>query len=303
MKNFYLFILVFLCWYAGAAQQESQFTQYMYNPMSINPGYTGSREVLTVSSIYRNQWVGVEGAPETFNFSAHSPLGLTSLANLGLDFTQDRIGISTQKSFSVNFAYILPLDRSEDIRLSLGIKAGAENLDLALHKLTIADINDSYLANLSEFSPVLGLGAFLYTDEAYLGVSSPNLLHTKKFNEVSVSTYTNKAHIYFLGGYVFPLENEVQLKPAFLIKAVSGAPLAIDLSMNIYFLERWNLGASYRLNAAFTALAGFRITDELTLGYAYDYETTTISKYSSGSHEVFLQFELWSRYRNRFRCF
>ncbi|WP_304137650.1 PorP/SprF family type IX secretion system membrane protein [Mesonia mobilis] len=303
MKQFYLYLLLFFSLSVAFGQQDSQYTQYMYNTMSVNPGYTGTREVLSVIGLYRAQWVGLEGAPRTFNFAAHTPVGGRSLANVGLDVTSDNIGASTQKSIAANFSYILPLDGREDTRLSFGVRAGVDNLDIDINRLTVADLNDPNLTNLSHFSPVVGLGSYLYTDNWYLGVSTPNLLQTKRYNDVTVATYTNKAHIYVIGGYVHEINRDLKFKPAFMLKSVSGAPLAVDLSANFYFNDKFTLGASYRLGSAVSAIAGFQASDEITIGYAYDYETTELSRYNSGSHEIFVRFELWANYRNRFRCF
>ncbi|MBW2962379.1 PorP/SprF family type IX secretion system membrane protein [Mesonia aestuariivivens] len=303
MKLKYIHILFLFFCAVVQGQQISQFSQYMYNTMSVNPGYTGTREVLSVVGLYRNQWVGIDGAPQTLNFSAHTPLGGRSLVNLGLDVVSDRIGASNQEYVAGNFSYILPLDRSEETRLSFGVKAGIENLSVDINQLLIADVNDPLLFNTSEFSPVVGMGAYLYTDQGYLGISTPNLLQTKRYNDIALSTYTNKAHIYFIGGYVWELNRNLKFKPAFLVKSVSGAPLAVDLSANFYINDKLTLGASYRLDAAVSAVVGFQISEQVMLGYAYDYETTELSRYNSGSHEVLLRFELWGNYRNRFRCF
>lgn len=303
MKQYYFHILFFFFLSVAFGQQDSQYTQYMYNTMSINPGYAGTREVLSVIGAYRTQWVGLEGAPETLNFAAHTPLGGRSLANIGLDVTSDNIGASTQKSIAANFSYILTLDRGEDTRLAFGVKAGVDNLDIDVNKLTVADLNDPHLSNLSEFSPIVGLGSYLYTDNWYLGISTPNLLQTKRYNDATVATYTNKAHIYAIGGYVWEVDRDLKFKPAFLVKSVTGAPLAVDLSANFYFNNKFTVGASYRLGSAVSALAAFQVSEQIMIGYAYDYETTELKNYNSGSHEIFLRFELWANYRNRFRCF
>lgn len=303
MKKIYIHIVFILFCKLLFSQQDSQYSQYMYNTMSINPGYTGTREVLSITGIYRAQWVGIEGAPETLNFAAHSPLGDRSLSSVGLDVTSDNIGASAQKSIAAYYSYILPLDNRAKTRLALGIRAGVDNLDININKLTVATIGDPNLTNLSEFSPIIGIGGYLYTNEFYFGISTPNFLQTKRYNDVTVATYTNKAHIYFIGGYVQEINENVDFKPAFLVKSVTGAPLALDLSANFYINEKFSIGASYRLGAAVSALAGFQIHDNIMVGYSYDYETTALSNYNSGSHEIILRFELFADFRDRCGCF
>jgi len=253
MKHFYFYNIFFFICLMSFAQQNSQFSQYMYNTMSINPAYAGTREIFSAIGVYRNQWVGIDGAPETFSFAAHAPIGGRSLANFGLDASSDRIGVSTQKSITVNFSYILPIGGKENTRLSWGVKGGLENLDININQLQVADINDPALYNASEFSPVVGIGGFLYTDNWYLGLSTPNVLQTQRYEDASISVYTNRMHLYFVGGYVYEINRDLKFKPAFMVKSVIGAPLALDLSSNFYLYDKVSLGVSYRLSSALSA--------------------------------------------------
>lgn len=278
----------------GQAQQDSQYTQYMYNTMSMNPGYTGSRGSLSMLALYRNQWVGLDGAPETLNFGMHSPIGVQGVA-LGLGFTSDKIGPSTESIISADFSYTI--DFARDVKLAFGIKGGYSLLDLDPNKLTIYNPNDYDLAQKSYGSPLVGAGFYLYSDKWYLGLSTPNFLETEHYDDVQVSTATEKTHIYLIGGYVFTLNSYLKLKPAFLTKAVVGAPVSVDLSANALIYDRVTFGVAYRWDAAVTGMAGFQVNDNIMIGYAYDYETTELSRYNSGSHEIFLRFELGTKLR------
>src|SRR5690606_23077408 len=144
----------------------------------------------------------------------------------------------------------------------------------------------------NKVSPLLGAGIYLHSETWYLGLSSPDLLETDHYNEVSVSIAREKMHLYLIGGYVFDLNPRLKFKPATLIKAVAGAPMAVDLSANFLFNDRFTLGAAYRLDAALSALMGIQVFDGMMIGYAYDRDTTGIGDYNNGSHEVFLRFEL-----------
>lgn len=280
---------------SGFSQQDSQFTQYMYNMGSVNPAYAGSRGVLSMNGIYRNQWVGIEGAPETMAFSLNSPIGLKGVG-LGVNFYSDKIGPSVESNVSADFSYTLPVSASA--KLSFGLKAGLNILDVDINKLNIYNPNDINLVSTNVKSPVIGVGFYLHSDRWYLGLSSPNFLETEHYDDIAVSTATEKTHIYFIGGYVFHLNDDFQFKPTLLTKMVSGAPLAFDLSANVMYQEKITLGLAYRYNVTLSGLAAFQVTDNIMLGYAYDYDTTQLGNYHSGSHEIFLRFELGTRTRS-----
>lgn len=279
------------------AQQDSQYSQYMYNTVTINPGYAGSRGMLSMFGMYRNQWVGLDGAPETLNFSLNSPIGLRRVG-VGLNFISDRIGPSSEDILTADFSYSIPVFNPQT-KLSFGLKAGINMFNLDVNKLNAENPNDVTLTNRNLTSPVVGIGFYLHSKKWYFGLSTPNMLETEHYDEIAVSTATEKLHLYAMGGYVFDLNSDLKLKPAFLVKAVSGAPLAVDISANLQLYERLSLGASYRWDAAVGALAGFNVSDNIMIGYAYDYETTELQKYNSGSHEIFLRFELGTRVRSK----
>ena len=297
IKNIkYLLVGLLLCAAnSGFSQQDSQFTQYMYNTAILNPAYAGSRGVLSINGSYRNQWVGMEGAPETMTFSLNSPIGLKGVG-LGANFYSDKIGPSIESTITADFSYTIPV--SHFAKLSFGLKGGLNMLDVDISKLNIYDPNDVNLVSTNVTSPVVGVGLYLHSDRWYLGLSSPNILETEHYNDIAVSTATEKAHFYFMGGYVFDLSEEFKFKPAVLTKMVSGAPLSVDVSANFMYQEKFTLGVAYRYDATFSTLAGFQISDGLMLGYSYDYDTTELGNYHSGSHEIFLRFELGTRIRS-----
>ncbi len=295
-----LLCLLLLLFLSGTttAQQDSQYTQYMYNTQTINPAYAGNRGLLTINGLYRAQWVGLDGAPETLNLSMNTPLSGWGLGG-GLMFVSDRIGPSTESTIAADFSYTIQL--SERTRLSFGIKGGVNILNVDFTQLNTFNPSDPvFMDNINgQVSPIIGTGLYLHdSDRWYLGVSSPNLIRTDHYDDVAVSTASERAHFYAIGGYVFDLGSTTQFKPAVLAKMVSGAPLALDISANFLFHEKFTLGAAYRLDAAVSGLAGFQISDQLMIGYAYDYDTTELGNYNSGSHEIFLRFDLFTRVRN-----
>lgn len=276
------------------AQQDPQYTQYMYNTTMINPAYAGSRGTLNVFGMYRTQWVGLEGAPKTANISISTPLGDSGLG-LGVNFMNDRLGAMEENNIAVDLAYAINI--SYNYKLAFGLKGTANLLNVDYTKLTIYHPTDPVAQeNISnKFNPNIGAGLYLYSDRAYLGISVPNFLTQDRYDDNEVNTMRQKAHFYLMGGYVFELGRDVQFKPAVLAKAISGSPLQVDATANFLFYEKFTLGAAYRWDASVSALAGFQVTKGLFLGYAYDFETTQLRHYNSGSHEVFLRFELFKR--------
>lgn len=279
------------------AQQDPQYTQYMYNTSVINPAYVGSRDVLSVFGQYRTQWVGLDGAPKTANISVSTPLGESGLG-LGASFTNDRLGAMDENNISIDLSYAI--DLNHEYKLAFGLKTTANLLSVDYSKLKIFDSTDPVSQENvnNKFTPNIGAGLYLYSDRSYLGVSIPNFLTTDRYDDNQYTTLRQKAHFYLMGGYVFDLNPSLKLKPAFLAKAVQGAPLQMDLTANVLIIDKFTVGAAYRWDAAVSGLVGFQVNDNLFIGYSYDAETSKLSNYNSGSHEIFLRFEIFN-YRTR----
>ena len=277
------------------AQQDSQFTQYMYNTVNVNPAYAGSRGALSLFGLHRTQWDNVEGAPTTNAFSLNTPINESNIG-LGLSFVNDKIGPTTENGISVDVSYTV--QTSETWKLSFGIKGTGNFFNLNVNELDFKDNAErAEIQNLNKFTPNIGAGLYLHSDKAYIGLSVPNFLANKqKFNNSEIAVYEEKMSYYLIGGYVFDLSSNVKFKPAILAKAVAGAPIQGDVSANFMFYEKLVLGAAYRWDAAVSGMAGFQITDGLFIGYAYDYDTTNLNNYSKGSHEVFLRYELFNNF-------
>jgi len=280
------------------AQQDAQYTQYMYNTMSVNPAYAGSREVLSVVGLYRTQWVGLDGAPKTQTLSIHSPIGSSEKLGLGLSIVNDEIGPTNETHFDVDLSYTI--NTSDKGRFSFGLKAGGYLMNINYDELSRYNEGDVILptGSINEFSPNVGVGFYYrHADKWYVGVSAPNLLETEHLDEVTLSTANERIHYYLIAGYVFDLSENIKFKPAFLTKAVEGAPLQLDVTANFLINDKLTLGAAYRWSAAVSALAGFQISEGLMIGLAYDRETTELgkTKFNSGSYEIMLRFELFKK--------
>jgi type IX secretion system PorP/SprF family membrane protein len=287
-----IFALMLTC-YSGFAQQDAQYTQYMYNTININPAYAGSRGVMSVFGLHRTQWVGLDGAPTTNTFSLNTPINNSNLG-VGFSLVNDRIGPTSDNTISADISYTVSMN--EVYKLSFGIKASGNIFNLDTEKLTPAQANDPNLQNFNnEFSPNFGAGVYLHSDKLYLGLSVPNFMQDSKYNDNEVAVFQERMNFYFIGGYVFDVSQSIKFKPAVLTKMVAGSPLQVDASANFLFFDKFMLGGAYRWDAAVSALAGFQVTDGLFIGYSYDMETTQLRRYNSGSHEVFLRFELFNK--------
>ena len=287
-------ILLFVLMFTGVlsyAQQDAQFTQYMYNTININPAYAGSRGALSMFALHRTQWVGLDGAPVTNTVSMHTPINESNLG-LGVSLVNDKIGPTTENAISADLSYTL--QTSETWKLSFGIKATANLFDLDASKLNPVDATDPSLQNYSKFSPNIGAGLYLHSDNAYVGFSIPNFIQTNRYDDNEVAIFKEKINYYLIAGYVFNFNDYIKFKPAMLTKMVEGAPLQVDVSGNFMFYDKLMLGVSYRWSASLSAMVGFQITDGLYIGYGYDRETTNLDNYNSGSHEIFLRYELFN---------
>jgi type IX secretion system PorP/SprF family membrane protein len=299
MKTKITGFIVTLLSLATYAQQDAQFTQYMYNTVVVNPAYAGSRQSMSVFALHRAQWVGLEGAPVTNSFSINTPINESNMG-VGLSVINDRIGPSDENTIAADFSYTI--HTSEEYKLSFGMKASANLLNVDFTKLNqypgdpISEVNID-----NKFSPNIGVGFYLHSDKSYIGISAPNLIETLHFDKTANSSSeshiaTEKINYYLIAGYVFELSPSLKLKPSLLSKYVQGAPLQVDVSANFLMNEKFVAGLSYRWSAAMSAMVGFQASDSWFIGYSYDFDTTALANYNSGSHELFVRYELFNKY-------
>lgn len=302
MKNsFILLVLLVITSHIITAQQDAQYTQYMYNTIAINPAYAGSRGVSSLAALHRSQWVGLDGAPTTQTVNFHTPV--SERVGVGLSIINDEIGNGTSQEtyFDADFSYTVPT--SYNGKLSFGLKAGGHLLNLDFNKLQNYQ-NEAGISGVNniekKFSPNFGVGVYYYTDKFYAGGSIPNLLQTNHFSNSGANSSflaQERINLYLMSGYIVELNSNWKFKPAGLLKIVRGAPLQMDFSANFLLRDKFSLGASYRWGAALSALFGFQITDQLMLGLSYDKETTELggTQFNDGSYEVLLRYEFHTR--------
>lgn len=270
----------------ASAQQDPQYTQYMYNMNVVNPAYAGSKESLSIGLLYRNQWAGFEDAPTTFTFAAHSPIG--EKTGLGLSAISDQNGPVTETSAFVDFSYTIGVGGAN--KLAFGVKAGASFFDVGLLDVAVMDPSDpAFSSNVNETFANFGAGLLLYGDNYYLGVSVPNILETVHLDADGREYGSEQRHFFATAGYVFQLGENTKFKPSTMVKTAFGAPVSFDINANFLFYERFEIGASYRYEDAISGLVSFRATDWVQLGFAYDY---TISDIDEPSYEAFVLFNI-----------
>ncbi|HEX9981464.1 MAG TPA: type IX secretion system membrane protein PorP/SprF [Flavobacterium sp.] len=279
------------------AQQDPQYTHYMYNMNVVNPAYaTSSDPVLNLGALYRTQWVGAEGAPTTFNFFGHLPVSET--VQLGLSLISDEIGNGAKKenNFYVDFAYVLKFQGEH--KVSLGLKAGFTSFTTNFNGFQFesgdAATDAAFSENVNIFKPNIGAGIYYFTNKYYLGFSVPNFIPSKHIEERDgINAFGSEdMHYFFTGGYVFKLSDAFKLKPAFMSKFVK-ASTTVDVSANVLYNNKFELGAAYRFGDAVSALVSINVTPGIRIGYAYDYTISNFGQFNSGTHEVFVLFDLY----------
>lgn len=295
MKNFYILIAILFAGLSSTqAQQLPQFTQYMYNTISINPAYAGSRDGLSLTALHRSQWVGIDGGPRTQTLSIHSPL-TNEKVGLGLSVINDRTGYENYTYLYGDFSYTINV--SSDITLAFGLKGGMSYYDLDEDLFAEPSViqDPFFRERFNKWTPNFGAGLYLSAQDWYLGLSAPKLLNNDN-NEFSEYVALEQVHYYLTGGYVFDLSPNWKLRPTALVKATSGAPLSFDMSGTVIYDEKLYLGATYRIDDAIGAFVDFQIFEPLRIGYGYEYSISDLRPYTSGSHEVILIYEM--RFKN-----
>jgi type IX secretion system PorP/SprF family membrane protein len=299
MKSFNIYIILILIACAGEqamAQQEAMYTQYMFNTLAINPAYAGSRNVTSATALYRSQWVGIQGAPTTATFSIDAPIDNKKIG-LGLQVFNDRLGITNTSGAFGSYAFRIRMDKGV---LALGLQGGVSQYRADFTSVNLGSDTSpdaAFANNVNKMLVDFGVGVYYSTDNFYLGLSSPQLLNNKLHNltvEGSNSLAGQDMHIFLATGYVFPLNEDLHLKPSVLIKYVKGAPIEGDLNATLWIRDALGLGFQYRTEADISAMVEFQVSPQVRIGYSYDRSTTPLVQYNSGSHEIMIRYEFGS---------
>ena len=291
------YVLINLC---AFAQQEPMYSQYMFNPLTINPAYAGSRKVISTSVIYRQQWLGIDGAPKTIFASFDTPIKKDKIG-LGFTIANDKIGITNQLNANLSGSYQIQVSRKAN--LAFGLQTGITQFTADYAGVDFSKTNSSLLpdqafsSSVNKVTPNFGAGLYLSSDKYYVGFSAPKLIKNS-FNgafsaaeDLGKFKYGLSRHYFLTAGCLIKLNEIYKLKPSFLIRAVAGAPLGIDINTNLWIKDVLGIGVSYRTQNALVGIVEFQLNSQLRLGYGYDFPLTNLSNVSSGSHELLLRYE------------
>jgi type IX secretion system PorP/SprF family membrane protein len=288
MKYCFLFSFI-LYTVVTAAQQDPQYTQYMYNMAVLNPAYAGSKVHWSMGLLYRNQWTGLDGAPQTGTLFAHK--AISDNWGIGGSLIYDTAGPVAETNTYADLAYTIKFD--EERRLAFGLKLGATFHDIGLSNLIVFDPDDPFFSeNVSSVTPNFGAGLFYYTSRFYAGFSVPNMLKTTFLNIDGARLGSQTQHYFLTAGMVFNLSQAMDLKPSFLLKSAFGAPVSLDLNLNARLNNRLELGISYRTDDSLSGLLSVQVSNTLRVGYAYDYVTSEINPFGASSSEIILLLDL-----------
>jgi type IX secretion system PorP/SprF family membrane protein len=289
--TFIAFIVTTLLW----SQQDAQYTQYMYNMSVINPAYTTDNlGIVNLGALHRTQWVGVDGAPKSSNLFVHTPLN--NNVEVGFSMINDNIGdVVKENNLYADIAYKLNLE--ENGNLSFGIKTGVTFFDVNFNDFVLesGDVftDPDFAENINKSYFNFGVGAYYNKDNYYVGLSVPNLLNAKHLDRDNGKYQgSEQMHVFLTGGYVFEISELVKFKPAFMSKIVKGSPISFDITANVLYNNLFEFGLGYRVEDAFSAMFNVKATPELRIGYAYDHTVSNLGPFSSGSHEIFILYDL-----------
>jgi type IX secretion system PorP/SprF family membrane protein len=327
MNRIWFVVLFLLGSVTVLAQQLPQYTQYVLNPLIINPAVSGIENYTDVKAGYRSQWNGLDGAPVTSYFSVTAPLGRNYVNGdvlqvpadgdnptgpsyvrsyraaeahhgIGLTLITDKAGPIRQTFVNVNYAYHLGL--TPYLNLAVGVSGGLSNylLDTKLVTLETPIDNAIFGKNVNQLKPDVGAGLWAYSSNYFVGASVQQLLpQTLNFSGNSAYSSQGKAipHYYFTGGVKFFLSDDVSLMPSVMFKVVNPAQNTFDINMKMGFRDHFWIGGSYRQTDAVAAMMGFTLDSFLSLGYSYDYTTSALNTVSNGTHEIVIGIYLGNR--------
>lgn len=303
MKKILLITLLPLISILGFSQQDALFSQYMFNSLILNPAYTGYKDVLDLTLVYRNQWVGFEGSPKTSTFSIQTPLK-NDKVSIGGYIYNDRLGPLNLTGFMFNYNYKIRLREST---LSFGAQGGFVQNYLNINNIKLKDKNDLNIYNTNKLTPDFNFGIYYQHRKWFIGLSSKHLFEDLFLpkNDYYTPYESLTRHLYLYNGYLFRA-NKINIKPSLLVKYTKNAPISIDINTNVYLNDKLMIGASYRTNInSIILLCEINIKERLKIGYSYDLGINDLSYHNMGSHEIMLNwfFDIYNRYNTSKRYF
>lgn len=278
-------------------QQDPQYSQFMFNKMYFNPAYAGSQDAFCLSAIYRHQWIGIAGAPQTATLLGHGAV-LKNKLGLGMSITYDQIGFTNRMDVETNYAYRILFKNNSF--LSIGLRGSIYYLQIRWDQAKPVDVADNTIpgASMSKIFPNFGAGVYYQAKNFYLGFSVPHIFRNRiEFTDNINATIepTIQQHYFGMGGMSFDLNPNVSLQTNILCKYVAGAPFDMDLNVSVVFLKKLLVGLTYRLGDSVDALVRWRITSNFQLAFAYDFSVSQLQRFNAGSVEAMLQYNFYKK--------
>jgi type IX secretion system PorP/SprF family membrane protein len=293
-----IILLIVFGWRAVWAQQDPMFTQYTTNPVTVNPAIAGFRKVDNISLVSRKQWVGIDGAPTTVTLAYQGSFSDDNVG-LGLNLIHDRLGPVVQTGVYFDYAYHLILDNVKRSRLSLGVMGGFNYYVYDLLSLYYNDSDDDITNDGydNKFLPNFGVGIFYHNPKYFMGISVPKILRNSLSDSDNTLTVSDKEerHSFVMAGGIFILAENIKFKPSFIIRGVNGSPASVDLNATVMLYDKIWLGAMYRIGSSGGGIIRWQLNDNLHVGYSFDFATSRLKAYNSGTHEVLLSLDIFSR--------
>jgi type IX secretion system PorP/SprF family membrane protein len=304
LKKLGFLLLIIFCGHVTKAQQDAMYTHYMYNTLSVNPAYAGSREALTATLLHRSQWVGLDGAPVTQTFTLHGP-AIRENIGLGFAVVNDKIGPLHNVSLNADFSYRIRLTTKS--QLAMGLKGGMNIMQANIQDLNLDNQSDISFANnlRSQLHPNFGFGLYYLRDKFYAGISTPRLMNNTFSTQTTageMNILSEARHYFFIAGAAFELSKDVVFKPTSFVKLTAAAPVEADLTGTFILNNALFLGAMFRTGDAFGVLAGYNVTDQFHVGYSFDWSYGIRAlKQNAGSHEIMLTYDFLYNDKQRIR--
>lgn len=291
MQHLYTITFLLMCSFFLKAQNNTPYTMFVFNKLQYNPAYAGSKDVLTFGAHYRHQWQGVLGAPRTITAFAHTPIA-QKRSGLGLSITADEIGIFSTVLTNLAYTYRIPL--KNDTRLSFGLNAQFDHTRFDWSKADLVDQVDNAIPFGAAANSAINFGLGLYYEgpRFYVGASMPQLLRNAITSDVysGFSKFNPLRTYYLMGGVVFPIGNNIHIKPAVLLSYIPNAPFEADFNLSVLFLDSFWIGASYRLQESANVFVQVPVTKNLKVAIGVDYALAEINQFTKGSFEVMLEY-------------
>ena len=292
MRLSYTFFFFFLLVKIGFSQNERLYTMFVFNKLQYNPAYAGAKDALNIGVHYRHQWQGVEGAPKTISAFAHTPFG-DGRSGLGLTLTSDEIGILNTTIGSVDYAYRIQFKNKH--RLSVGLNLQLDNASFNWSKANLLDNSDKNIPLDAATQTTMNIGVGVYyssAEEFYVGISAPGIMRNAITSNSyhGFSRYNEFRPYYLMGGLILKAGDNILLRPSFLISYIANAPFEVDVNLSVLLMEKFWIGANYRLQESIDAYVQFPITEQLKLAVGYDYPVTKLNQFTSGSGEIMLEY-------------